>query len=198
MVSGEKRVSGLPKNMDCKGRDVQLRLLETSEMAAVEIFAKTLPEHDLLFLGRDIQHPKVLQAWAQSLAEGEIVSVAAWSGDEVVGTSAVVCDPLGWSPHVAEIRLLVAETMRGSGLGRALLAESCLLGVDAGAGKLMARMTPDQAGAIAMFEEAGFRGEALLRDHVRDRSGQVFDLVIFSLDVARAGEHRRNYGFSED
>ncbi len=191
-------MSGLPRTMDCKGRTVELRLLLTSEMAPVEVFAKSLPEHDLLFLGRDIQHPKVLQAWAGSLAEGEIVSVAAWAGDEVVGTSAVVRDSLGWSPHVAEIRLLVAEGMRGSGLGRALLAESCALAADSGAAKLIARMTPDQKGAIAMFEEAGFRGEALLRDHVRDRAGQVFDLVIFSLDLARAGENRRAYGFSED
>ena len=25
-------------------------------------FAKTLPEHDLLFLGRDLRHPRVIEA----------------------------------------------------------------------------------------------------------------------------------------
>jgi hypothetical protein len=31
-----------------------------------------------------------------------------------------------------------------------------------------------------MFQELGFEAEALLRDHVRDRSGDVHDLLVLS------------------
>lgn len=190
-------MSDYPKTVDCGGSAVVLKPFEQGDFGAVQAFAGGLPVHDLLFLARDIQHPKVMSAWLDSIAEGEIVSLVALDGEDVVGTTAIVRDALGWSPHVAEIRLLVGEEMRGKGLGRILLQHSFADAVDAGAEKLIARMTPDQRGAIQLFEEMGFRGEALLRDHVRDRSGQVHDLAILSLDVARLGAHHGALGFTE-
>ncbi len=190
-------MNDFPQTIDCKGTPVTLNGFQVGDMAAVEAFAQTVPMHDLLFLGRDIRHPKVIRAWAESIVEGDIVSLLAWLGSKVVGTSAIVRDRLGWSPHVAEIRLLVSEDVRGLGLGRMLLQHSFALAVDGGAEKLIARMTPDQKGAISMFEEMGFRGEALLRDHVRDGNGEVHDLAIFSLNVGRIGASHGAYGFSE-
>ncbi len=190
-------MSDFPQTVDCKGTPISLNVFQPGDMAAVEAFAQTVPVHDLLFLGRDIQHPKVIRAWAMSIVEGDIVSLIARLGDKVVGTSAIVRDRLSWSPHVAEIRLLVSEDMRGLGLGRTLLQHSFAMAVDNGAEKLIARMTPDQKGAIGMFEEMGFRGEALLKDHVRDRNGEVHDLAIFSLNVGRIGASHGAYGFSD-
>jgi hypothetical protein len=43
----------------------------------------------------------------------------------------------------------------------------------------------------------GFRGEALLRDHVKDRSGTKHDLVILSHDVARFQSQMEAYGLGE-
>ena len=63
--------------------------------------------------------------------------------------------------------------------------------------KLTAQMTPDQTGSVALFESLGFRAEALLRDQVRDRAGQPYDLAILSLDVARAAAHDRAMGLDE-
>jgi L-amino acid N-acyltransferase YncA len=60
--------------------------------------------------------------------------------------------------------------------------------------KLVAQMTPDQRGAIQLFEEHGFRGEALLKDHVMDRQGAVHDLAILSLDVAQAAARAEAFG----
>lgn len=190
-------MSDLPQSVTLPGGTFELRLLAAGDLDAIRTFAGRVNEHDILFLGRDLKHPKVQQAWANALEEGGMQSLGAFSGGELAGTSAIVRDLLGWSPHVAEIRLIVGEDWRGSGLGRALLQASCDLAVASGAEKLIARMTPDQQGAIAMFEDSGFRGEALLRDHVRDRAGQRYDLAIFSLDVARETAHRRAYGFTD-
>lgn len=190
-------MSDYPKSVDCGGVAITLKAFDPDSMGAVLAFAQSLPIHDLLFLGRDIQHPKVVSAWRKAIEDGEIVSLIAIEGDAVVGTTAIVRDKFGWSPHVAELRILVTEDMRGKGLGRVLLQHCFADAVDSGAEKLIARMTPDQRGAISLFEELGFRGEAMLRDHVRDRDGNVHDLAILSLDVARVGAHLGALGFSE-
>jgi L-amino acid N-acyltransferase YncA len=104
----------------------------------------------------------------------------------IVATTALVRDGLGWSRHVAELRLLVAPAWRGKGLGRALLEASVRDAAADGADKIVAYMTPDQRGAITLFEECGFRAEALLRDHVRDAAGDAHDLVLLSLDIGKA------------
>jgi RimJ/RimL family protein N-acetyltransferase len=184
-------VSDYPKTVACGDASVVLEPFQASHLAAVKAFAQGLDAHDLLFLGRDIQHPKVITAWLNAIADGDIESLVAFDGQRVVGTTAIVRDKVSWSPHVAEIRLMIAPDMRGRGLGRILLQHCFIDAVAAGAEKLMARMTPDQRGAIALFEEMGFRGEAMLRDHVRDRTGTLHDLAILSLDVARATAQRR-------
>ena len=58
-------------------------------------------------------------------------------------------------------------------------------------------MTADQRAAITVFEDLGFRPEALLRDHVRDASGQKHDIVILSLDVAAHQAKMELYGLPE-
>jgi L-amino acid N-acyltransferase YncA len=182
------------KTLSIDGRTIAIRAFERGDGVAVGAFAAALPAHDLLFLSRDIQHARVIEAWQQAIADGEIDSLVAVDGDAVVATSAIVRDPLSWSPHVAEIRLLVTPRMRGHGLGRVLLEQSIRIAGERGAIKLIARMTPDQRGSITLFEETGFRGEAMLRDHVRDRDGNVFDLAILSLDMRRASSLHASWG----
>jgi RimJ/RimL family protein N-acetyltransferase len=183
------------KTLKLADRTIEIRAFKRGDAVHVAQFAAGLPVHDLLFLSRDIQHSRVIEAWEQAIVQGEMDSLVAYDGNTVVGTTAIVRDPLGWSSHVAEIRLLVAPSMRGHGLGRLLLDESIRLAGDRDALKLVARMTPDQKGAIALFEESGFRGEAMLRDHVRDRDGKVFDLAILSLDLRRSRNAKAAYGF---
>lgn len=161
------------------------------EEATVARFVSEVPLHDLLFLERDIRQPKVLAAWRKAIERGSVHSLVAVAGGEIVATTAVVREPLSWSAHVAEVRLLVLADWRGKGVGRALLEASIEQAIAEGAAKLTARMTPDQRGAITLFEETGFRGEALLRDHVRDADGGMHDLVILSLDIDSAQARRR-------
>jgi L-amino acid N-acyltransferase YncA len=178
-------------------REVELRLMSAGDAEETLAFAAALPAHDLLFLQRDIRNPKVVAAWIAAIGSGTITSVLAVADGKVCGCAAIVRDELSWSPHVSEIRAVVSDSMRGSGLGRLLVEEAFALAVARGAAKLVARMTPDQRGAIAVFTELGFRAEALLRDHVRDAAGGTHDIVIFSLDVERHHAQLQTYGYSE-
>ena len=161
-------------------------------------FARGLDEHDLLFLGRDLKHPRVVEAWLAAIADGWIDSLVAEEDGRFVGSVALVRDPLGWSAHVGEVRLLVSGDRRGAGLGRDLLQAIFAIAAGHALAKLTAAMTPDQAGSVALFESLGFRGEALLRDQVRDRGGNPHDLAILSIDLARHAAQQRAYGFDVD
>lgn len=161
----------------------------------MQAFAESLPDHDLLFLGRDLRHPRVIAAWLEAIEEGWIDSLLAEQDGAIVGCCALVRDPLGWSAHVGEVRLLVASARRGAGLGRDLLEAVMRIASDHKLAKLSARMTTDQIGSVTLFESLGFRGEALLKNEVRDRDGGLHDLVILSHDVARVAAHQRAFGF---
>lgn len=171
-----------------------IRAFKPADADAMLAFAQGLPEHDLLFLGRDLRHPRVVAAWLDAIGEGWIDSVLAENDGEIVGTAAVVRDPLGWSGHVGEVRLLVSSDRRRAGLGRDLLEAAFAIAARHGLTKLTAQMTPDQTGSIALFESLGFRGEALLKDHVRDREGRLHDLAILSHDAGAARARRQALG----
>lgn len=174
------------RDVSLEGQKLTFRPMVKGDGDAVLAFAKQLPPHDLLFLVRDITNPKVVSAWIDATEEGDISTLLAMKGDVVIGCAAVITDPLSWSQHVGEVRVLVSEDMRGIGLGRELIQEIFKIALARNLSKLMARMTTDQKGAIAIFEELGFRGEALLKDHVSDQAGVHHDLVILSCDPVRA------------
>ena len=174
-----------------------IRRFEARDQAAMLAFAESLPEHDLLFLGRDLKHPRVIGAWVEAIGEGWIDSLVAEEDGQFVGTAALVRDPLSWSGHVGEVRLLVSPTKRGAGLGRDLLEGIYSIAMERGVAKLTAQMTPDQIGSVMLFESLGFRAEALLKDQVRDRAGNPYDLAILSHDVARVAAHHRAFGVED-
>ena len=52
--------------------------------------------------------------------------------------------------------------------------------VRAGRRKVVVELATDQEHALAMFGSLGFTGEALLRDHIRDRDGNLRDLIMLA------------------
>jgi RimJ/RimL family protein N-acetyltransferase len=186
-----------PRTLTFNDSTVQVARLTPADGAALGEFVTTLPTHDLLFLRRDISHPKVVAAWMQAVGEGRITNLVAREGGTIVGCTAIVSDALSWSRHVGELRVLVSPAWRGRGLGRVLIQESFALALALSLDKLTVQMTVDQASAIAVFEELGFRAEAVLRDHVKDRDGKTYDLALLSHDVAAVQSRMQAYGVSD-
>ena len=186
-----------PAAISIGGEQVTLRLMGPEDRAGILAFARALPEHDLLFLRRDITEEPAVDDWLRDIADGFITSVLALRGSEVLGYATIHRSELRWSAHVAELRVLIAEGMRDKGLGQFLTQEAFAIALSTGIEKMIAQMTLDQKGAIATFEGLGFRPEALLRDHVRDRLGQKHDLLMLSHDVARFEAIHAAYGVSD-
>jgi GNAT superfamily N-acetyltransferase len=183
-----------PRRVTTAAGAIELRLMAQADEAAVLDFAQKLQVHDLLFLPRNISEPKVLAAWIKEIERGAITSLLAVMAGRVVGCGTIVRDALSWSPHVGEIRMVVATDVRGLGVGRALSQETFALALGAGLEKLMVQMTVDQVGAIAIFEGLGFKAEALLRDHVRDLVGKKHDIVVLGHNVAQVQAQLEAYG----
>jgi RimJ/RimL family protein N-acetyltransferase len=183
-----------PLHVRTEAGDIELRMMGPADEAAVLEFAQRLPVHDLLFLPRDISEPKVLAAWIKEIERGSITSLLAVKSGRVVGCGTLVRDPLSWSPHVGEIRNVVSPDVRGHGVGRALSQETFALALSVGLEKLLVQMTVDQTGAIAIFEGLGFKAEALLRDHVKDKAGQKHDIVVLGHNVAQVRAQMEAYG----
>ena len=101
-----------------------------------------------------------------------ITSLLAVKAGRVVGCGTLVRDPQSWSPHVGEIRNVVSLDVRGQGVGRALSQETFALALGRRSGKARGADDGRSAGAIAIFEGLGFKAEALLRDHVKDKDGK--------------------------
>ncbi len=186
-----------PRSVELPSSVVELRLMQPSDEAAVLEFAGSLPRHDLLFLRRDISAAPVMGAWVREIEAGHTPSLLALRDGHIVGCSAVVSDPLSFSSHVGDVRVLLAADERQRGLGRVLVQESFLLALSLGLKKLIAHMTADQEAAIQVFEDLGFRPEALLKNHVRDQDGSLHDLVILSHDVDAVQGKMALFGLDE-
>jgi RimJ/RimL family protein N-acetyltransferase len=193
-MSSETRT--YPRRVATEAGEIEFRLMSPADEAAVLAFAQKLPVHDLLFLPRDISEPKVLAAWIKEIERGAITSLLAWKAGTVVGCGTLVRDPLSWSPHVGEIRSVVSSDVRGQGVGRALSQETFALALGSGLERLVVQMTVDQTGAIAIFEGLGFKAEALLREHVKDKAGKSHDIVVLGHDVAQVRAQLEAYGLA--
>lgn len=186
-----------PREVDLKGSRVTLRQMTGTDGSVALAFARALPAHDLLFLRRDITQPEAIDVWLSGIARGRITSVLAESDGKVQGYATVDRGELSWSPHVAELRILVSAEMRGKGLGRLLTQEAFAIALGLGIEKIVAQMTVDQKGAIEVFQGMGFRPEALLRDQVKDREGRKHDLLILAHEVARFHAQQEAYGVTK-
>lgn len=180
-----------------KRRSVQLRPMTPGDADALHQFFLRIPEEDLLFLRRDVTDRAVIESWARDVESGFTFTLLAEREGAVVGEASIHRSRVPWSTHVGEIRVVVDAEHRQLGLGSALVQAIFLESLERGVEKIVAEMTPDQKGAINVFQKLGFRIEGLLRDHVRDRRGVKRDLVVMAHEVHQANDQLDQWGLSE-
>lgn len=144
--------------------------------APLEEFFRRVPESDHNSFAEDVLQPGLVAGWLQDTRAMRAVAV---EGSQVVGYVAVI-PQVGWSAHVGSLRVVVDPASRGRGVGRELARHGLLTALEAGLTKLVVEVVVDAVPAIGMFEGIGFEPEALLRDHVRDRTGELHDLVVLA------------------
>ncbi len=138
-------------------------------------FFGRLPESDLTFIKVDVS-PAALAGWPDAPGE-RWVHV---DDDGTVNGVAALLRLAGWSDHVAELRLVVDPATRGRGIGRTLAQHAVTHAVRSGLLKVVVEVPAARERITEMFLDLGITGEALLRDHFRDRSGRLQDLIMLA------------------
>lgn len=173
----------MPRTVTLGGMTITLRRMAQIDGPLILGFARSLPQHDLLFLRQDITQPAQVETWLRDVAEGRSDTVLALRDDELLAYATVVSDGVHWTRHVRELRVMVAPSARGIRLGRLLTEQAFAIAKQQGVRKMIAQMTTDQEAAMAVFRSMGFEPEARLSNHVMDRDGELHDLQLMSLDV---------------
>jgi ribosomal protein S18 acetylase RimI-like enzyme len=169
--------------------------LEPRHLDALRRFLAALPEGDRTFMKEDVTDPACSEAWVRG--EGRARRWVAVEEGEVVGSLFLI--PLtGWSAHVGEIRVVVAEAARGRGIGRALAQFAVVQAAEAGLRKLVVEVVAEQEPAVRMFTGLGFQGEALLGDHIRDRGGDLRDVLVLAHYMDDNWSAMASVGLSEE
>ncbi len=188
--------SEYPLHVNMNGKDVTLRSMTTEDGDAMLKFARALPAHDILFMRRNITEQPGIDKWINDIRDGRVHTVIALVDGEIGGYATIHLTELDWTRHVAELRVSVSLDLREHGLGRTLIREGFKLAVTMGVEIITSRMTPDQKAARALFEELGFRNEAVLKDHMKDTKGEYHDLLVMAVNVDEFLARRQAYGLT--
>jgi L-amino acid N-acyltransferase YncA len=172
----------------------QIREPSAADLDALLQFFERIPESERTFFKEQVLDRATVEAWLTT--DRGRRALAHDDAARVVGYVAVI-RLSGWSDHVGDVRLVVDPEQRGRGLGRQLARWALLQAVDCGLGKLTVEVVAEQEGAVAMFSGLGFQAEGLLRDHVRDRDGELRDLVLLSHSVADAWSAMETAGIDD-
>jgi L-amino acid N-acyltransferase YncA len=173
---------------------MEIRTQRADDLEALLAFYAAVPEDERTFLKEEPLDRAVLEAWLRDERSRRALAV---EDETVVGIVAVV--PLvGLSDHVGEVRLVVAPDRRRSGIGRTLARWALVAAIEAGLQKVMVEVVAEQESAVAMFTALGFEPEALLRDHVRGRDGQTYDLILLAHPVLEQWETMVTLGLEGD
>ncbi len=178
-----------PLRFTLQGKRLVLRPLNTECRDAMLQFARKLPEDDLLFLDRDITQQDVLDKWIDAVEQEQLFTIVGWYPGLRPWYPTVDQGIPNWTRHVVELRVVVADEVRGIGVGGLLLELVFERALEMGATKLVARMTPDQTRAKGLFERLGFEEEAVLQDHAMDGNGLTHNLLVYCFHTRKNQEN---------
>jgi ribosomal protein S18 acetylase RimI-like enzyme len=163
-----------------QGNHVNTQELTQDHLPALDRFFDELPAGDLTFIKENVTDTATRRSWPQDRRTRRWVSL---TNDGAVTGFVAVLALTGWSDHVGELRLAVHPEHRRGELGRALARFGLTEAISSGLSKVVVELIADQEHALGMFSGLGFTGEALLRDHIRDRDGTLHDLVMLAHHV---------------
>jgi ribosomal protein S18 acetylase RimI-like enzyme len=156
-----------------------LRRITEDDAELVAEFLRSIPEGDRTFFKEDTD----LDAVRRWRSEDRKLRWLLIGADGTPQAYVALIPGVGWSAHVGELSLVVGQSYRRRGLGRALSRFGLLEGVRLGLQKITVEVVAEKEGDLQMFTAIGFEPEALLKDQIKDREGQLHDLVLLAHDV---------------
>lgn len=157
----------------------EIRRLAAGDEVVLEAFLAALPPGDRTFIKEDVADPSTARAW---IADSATPRAVATEADAILGLIAII-PGVGWSSHVGQLRLVVHPGHRRRRIGTMLTRWALLETVRMGLRKVVVEVVAEQEAAAAMFLGLGFEAEALLKDQIRDRDGNLRDILLLAHHV---------------
>jgi len=184
-----------PRNKKVTLKDDQVVLIR--DMKANDIdrsfdFFSGLPADDRKYLRRDVTRRDVVERRIKIMKNGRVRRLVALSGKEIVADGSLDLEGHGWGDDVAEIRLIVARPFQRLGLGRQLARELFLLAAQNRVERIVVRMLAPQEAALNIFRKLGFHDEFLIPQHVRDREGNLQDMIVMRCNLEDLWQEMEN------
>ncbi len=165
------------------GSEVVIRPLTRDDLDKSIAFFRALPQEDLNYLRGDPSQPAVAERRIQEMESNECKRLVAVVDDRIVAEGTVGMSGRDWAAHVGELRLIVAREYQRKGLGMRMAHELYSLAASCRLELVMVTMMRPQIAARSIFRKLGFREEMVLSDHVKDREGNLQDLIVMRCDL---------------
>jgi len=173
----EKRVTLKDK------QSVVIRDMRPGDIEKSFDFFATMPPEDRKYLRRDVTRRDVVERRIEVMKDGRVQRLVALADNEIVADGSIDLEGHGWGDGIAEIRLMVSRPYKRVGLGMKLARELFFLAAEYRVERIVVRMLRPQKAAINIFRKLGFHDEFLLPQHVRDREGNLQDMVVMRCNL---------------
>ena len=165
------------------GVELTITPMVPSDWHSLEQFVHAAPESERQFFRRDLPDSERVERWCAELDYRHVMPILAWDADRIVADATLLLDPDLWTGHVGKLRLSVHPDFRGRGVASAMLNEVIALARDLGLHKLVHECGSPQADLIEFLRRAGFEEVVRLTGFVRNRDGEMHDMVMLVCDV---------------
>ncbi|MFC1477129.1 GNAT family N-acetyltransferase [candidate division KSB1 bacterium] len=174
-------INDYPKTFELKnGETVTCRPIEQRDKEKLYEFFLRLPQRDTMFLKEDVTNEDVINRWFADMNFRKVIPLVMLVHDRIIADGTLHVDEFGWARHIGEIRLVVDKEYRKMGIALHLIRELYFIAMKMKLEKLVGKLMVNQKRAIEVFKELGFKQEAKLKNHVKDRKGKNHDLLIMS------------------
>lgn len=165
------------------GRAIVVRTAGPADVDGLLDFFVALPDEDRMHLRVDVTQRDIMKRRMMPQPHWKIVRLIGTFGDRVIAECSLAHRTYGFESHVGEVRILIAEDFRSTGLatylGHKILAHAIVMDLE----KVEAQMMEDDIESLRAVESLGFEREGVLKDFVKDIKGNYHDLLIMSLST---------------
>lgn len=166
-------------------KEFTFRFMEPEDREALIAFTRTFTESDLWFVRRDVTNEATFDEWFEDIEHDRARTLLVFDPEgTVVAYGSIYYNQLFWSRHLAEMRVMVGQIVRGRGMGQKIARELTLLAKDMGFDKVIVYIAANDKAAQRMVDYLDFKAEAILPEWIKGRDDRTHDLLIMSTDLS--------------
>ena len=162
---------------DCE--EALIRPLTAEDDKLLQRFYRQIPESDRWCMRYDTTRPDVIQKWVGHIEDGQVFSIIALCGEDIVGHGSLHLRDFGATRHVGRFRIVVLPEFRNKRLGTWILLDLIQAAMDRGLEVLRADLVKDlEDAAIDAVKKFDFFQRGELKNYAIDPEGNKHDMVI--------------------